>query len=202
MPRTARRAPKPPPTNLSGLLDDIEARARSEGAGLSVDDLLDAVGRRSYGPLLLTIGVIAVSPITVIPGMTWLTAGLTLIVAAHLALGLRNLWLPKQALAARAPAPTLLGFIARVRPAARSIDRVLKPRLTFLTAPPFVNVAGLLCVAAALITFPLGLIPFAPLLPGLSIVAMGAGLVARDGVVLLLGGGAFAAAVYALTLVL
>ena len=43
---------------------------------------------------------------------------------------------------------------------------------------------ALVCVAAALITFPLGFIPFAPILPGLAVILVGLGLTARDGVLL------------------
>jgi hypothetical protein len=45
---------------------------------------------------------------------------------------------------------------------------------------------ALLCIVAALVTFPLGLIPLAPVLPGVAIVLMGIGLTARDGVFLIL----------------
>ena len=47
------------------------------------------------------------------------------------------------------------------------------------------------CVALALITFPLGLIPLAPLVPGISIIFFGLGVTAKDGLVLLLGAVAF-----------
>ena len=75
------------------------------------------------------------------------------------------------------------------------VDALLKPRLTFLSKPPFVNLVALLVIGAALITFPLGLIPLAPLAPGLAVVFFGLGMTARDGLWLLLGtlavGGAF-----------
>lgn len=55
------------PATLSGLLDKIEKRvaedtSKSETARLSVADILDVIGRRAYGPLLLIIGVMSVSP--------------------------------------------------------------------------------------------------------------------------------------------
>ncbi|MGE0828195.1 MAG: exopolysaccharide biosynthesis protein [Hyphomonadaceae bacterium] len=73
------------------------------------------------------------------------------------------------------------------RPWAQRIDRVLKPRLTFLATAPFVFLIALACIAAALVTFPLGLIPFAPLAPGFAIVFFGLGMTARDGLFLALG---------------
>ena len=65
-------------------------------------------------------------------------------------------------------------------------DRILRPRLSFLTRKPFLQVVALMCVAAALVTFPLGLVPFGPVLPGLTILVFGLGLMARDGIVILL----------------
>jgi hypothetical protein len=56
-----------------------------------------------------------------------------------------------------------------------------------MTEPPFANFAGLACALAALVTFPLGLIPIAPLAPGLAVAFIGLGLFVRDGLLLLTG---------------
>jgi hypothetical protein len=153
------------------------------------------VGRRSYGPLLLVIGLFAISPATVVPGMTWLAAALTLLIAGQMLIGMKRPWLPRKALQAQLPGDGTLQALDKVRPWAKRVDAVLKPRLTFLTQPPFVNLIALFVIAAALVTFPLGLIPFAPLAPGLAVVFFGLGMVARDGLLLTLGaaalGGAF-----------
>jgi hypothetical protein len=50
-----------------------------------------------------------------------------------------------------------------------------------------VTLVALCVAAAALITFPLSLIPFAPLAPGLAVVLFGLGMTARDGLWLSLG---------------
>jgi hypothetical protein len=65
-------------------------------------------------------------------------------------------------------------------------DSITAPRLVFLTRPPFVMGVAVVCIIASLVTFPLGLVPLGPVLPGISIVLMGIGLTARDGVFLLL----------------
>jgi len=185
------------PNNLGGVLDEIEETADAQPASrpLTLGDLLDSVGRRSYGPLLLVIGLIAISPVTAIPGMTWATAVLTLIVALQIAIGRERIWLPKSALNIKVGRRDVHKGVEKSRTAARWIDHLLRPRLEFLSKPPFVNIVGIICVAAALITFPLGLIPLLPLIPGIAIVAFGLGMTARDGVWLTLGvlvvGGAF-----------
>lgn len=177
------------PTNLSGVLDEIEGTAEAQPASrpLTLGDLLNSVGRRSYGPLLLVIGLIAISPVTAIPGTTWATAVLTLIVALQIAIGRERIWLPKSALNIKVGRRDVHKGVENSRPAARWIDHLLRPRLEFLSKPPFVNIVGVICVLAALITFPLGLIPLLPLIPGIAIVAFGLGMTARDGVWLTLG---------------
>jgi hypothetical protein len=178
-----------PAQTLSQVLDEIAASVRDDATPqtLTLSEVIDAFGRRSYGPLLLVIGLFAISPATAIPGLTWLAAALTLIVAGQMALGLHRIWLPRGALQAQLARDAVLGGIEKSRGVANRIDGLLQPRLTFLSGPPFVNLVALLCVGAALITFPLGVIPFAPLAPGLAVVFFGLGMVARDGLWLLLG---------------
>lgn len=65
-----------------------------------------------------------------------------------------------------------------------------------MTVPFFVNIVALCVCAAALITFPLSLIPFAPFAPGIAIVLFGMGMTARDGVWLSVGIALTAAALW------
>lgn len=191
-----KRAKKAAPTNLEGVLDEIAEKCANDETPekLTLGEILDSVGRRSYGPLLLVIGLFTISPATVVPGMTWFAAVLTLIVAGQMAIGRPIIWLPKKALGAELPRAAVASGIEKSRGAAKAVDKLLKPRLTFLSKPPFVNVVALMCILAALITFPLGLIPFAPLAPGLAVVFFGLGMVARDGLWLALGTVAMAGA--------
>jgi hypothetical protein len=184
------------PTNLNSVLDEIVGKCDRDDTpdSLTLGEILESVGRRSYGPLLLVIGLFAISPATIVPGMTWLAAALTLVVAGQMALGLPSIWLPKSALRAELPRDAVRSGVEKSRGLAKAIDKLLKPRLTFLSKPPFVNVVALLVIAAALITFPLGLIPLAPLAPGLAVVFFGLGMVARDGLWLALGSAAMAGA--------
>lgn len=181
------------PDTLTEVLDEVQEQVgdeRTAPADMSMGELLGAVGRQSYGPLLLIIGLFAISPATVIPGMTWFAAALTLLVAGQMALGMRHMWLPRWVLNAKAPRALVRVGVREARDWSGRVDGLLRPRLSFLARPPFVNVVALMCIAAALITFPLGLIPLAPLAPGLAVVFFGLGMTARDGLWLALGAGA------------
>ena len=187
-----------PPANLEDVLDEVAAKCDNDETPdtLTLDEVLDSVGRRSYGPLLLVIGLFAISPVTVIPGMTWLAAALTLIVAGQMALGLPRIWLPKKALQAQLPRTAVKSGLEKSRGVARTIDKLLKPRLSFLSKPPFVNLVALLVIVAALITFPLSFVLIAPLAPGLAVVFFGLGMVARDGLWLALGTAVMSGAIW------
>jgi hypothetical protein len=183
-----------PVTNLRTLLRSLVLNTK--GDQVTVRELLHAVGRRAYGPVLLLLGFIAVSPLTIIPGANWLVATVTLIFALQIVVGLRTPWLPKSALDFSFNRELLIRGAAAGEKYAHMVDALVRPRLIFLTGAPFVQVVALLCVAAALITFPLGLVPFGPLLPGLTILLFGLALTGRDGVVVLLAAMTFSAAIF------
>ncbi len=175
---------------LTGLLDAIGQKLeKADGDGaksVTIGQILEITGRRAYGPLLLIIGLLSVSPASMIPGSTWAFALLTLLVAVQLTFGMKHPWLPKKALDVSLPEKPVMEGLDKARPWTKRIDKVIRPRWTFLAKAPWISVFALVCVAAALITFPLGFIPFAPVLPGLAVILIGLGLTARDGV--LLGG--------------
>ncbi len=184
-------------SSLLGALEDKVERDTADGGGkkISVREVLDVVGRRAYGPLLLLIGLISISPAALIPGSTWALALLTLLVAGQLLFMRKTPWLPSAASKIKLSEPQLGKFTKAARPTAKVLDKIIRPRLEFLAEPPWVAGVAVLLILSAIVTFPLGLIPIAPLLPGLAIVLFGLGLTARDGVLLLLGaavvGGAF-----------
>ena len=182
--------------NLRTLLQSL--CSETDGETVSVGDLLNAVGRRSYGPVLLLLGFIAIGPLTIIPGASVLVALVTLIFALQMAIGRPYPWIPKKALAFNFPRKHLIQGVAMLDKYVVQVDRFLKPRLTFLTNAPFVQIVALACVGAALVTLPLSFIPLGPLVPSLTVLLFGLAVTARDGFVLLLAGASLAGACYLL----
>lgn len=179
--------------NLTSLLNVLQRKVEEDEANgeadkhITVREIFELVGRRAYGPLLLIIGLISISPLTVVPGSTWAFAALTLLVALQLAFHKRTPWMPAALLKLKLSQGALGAFTRKARPAASTVDRVVQPRLQFLADPPWVFGVASLCMVAAILTFPLGLIPIAPIAPGLAITLFGLGLTARDGILLLAG---------------
>jgi len=180
--------------NLHSLLRSL--CTKTEGESVSVRDLLNAVGRRSYGPVILLLGFIALSPLSLIPGANSLVAVITLIFAVQMVFGRAFPWLPKRALDFSFPRKHLITGVAVMDKHAHTIDQLLKPRLTFLTRSPFVQMVAMACVAAALVTIPLSFVPLGPLLPSITILFFGLAITARDGFLLILAGVTLSGALY------
>lgn len=177
--------------SLSSVLDAVDGTTLKQPAvagasAATLGETLAPLGSRAYGPILLFLGLIAVSPLTVAPGATWAVAVLTLLVSLQLLLQRPMPWIPQRALRLPLPRSLMSAFVRSIRPLARFADVFVKPRLQALAEPPWVAAAATVCIAAALVTFPLGLVPFAPFIPGLAICLVGLGLTAKDGVLLIL----------------
>ena len=180
---TKRKASQPE-QNFSALLNCLVAE--TSGDKVTLGQLMRIMERRSFGAVILLLGLIAISPLTVVPGATWTVATVTLLFSVQLLFGMQHPWLPKALLNLQMSRDQLASFVKASRKMAHTADRLTAPRLGFLVRPPFVIGVAILCIVAALLTFPLGLIPLAPVLPGVAIVLMGIGLTARDGVFLVL----------------
>ncbi len=182
---------------FEALLDKI--KEGTKGEKIAVRDLLNVVGRRAYGPVLLLLGFISISPLTIVPGANWIFATVTWIIAIQIVFGRPYPWVPKRILNSTFPREYLVSGLDKAQPWAKRIDKVTKPRIVALTKPPFVNFVALICVAAAFLTYPLGLVPLGPLLPSLAILMVGLGLASRDGALLIVAGVTFMGSVFLMT---
>ena len=185
--RTARPGAIPESRqNFTGLVNCLVTE--TSGETVSLGQLMAIMERRSFGAAILLLGLISISPLTIVPGANWLVATVTLLFSVQMLFGARHPALPRKLLAMSMKRSQLVAFAKAARKTAHTADRLTAPRLEWLARPPFVIGVALICVVASLITYPLALIPFGPVLPGVSIVLMGVGLTAKDGVFLLLSG--------------
>lgn len=172
--------------DLEGLLDRIgEARAREERVSLGA--ILDAVGHRSFGPLLLVPGLVTLAPLVGdIPGVPTLMGILVLLTTGQLLLGRDRLWLPRWLRERSVARDTLSTALRRLRPVARFVDRWTGPRLTFLVRGPGHYVVAIVCLGIGVAMPPMELIPFSATGAGAALTAFGLSLIAEDGLLALL----------------
>jgi hypothetical protein len=89
--------------------------------------------------------------------------------------------------------------IERTRPWVGRVDRLLKPRLTALVAGRARRRTVAAAAALLAVTFyPLNFVPYAVTAPALGVLALGLGLMACDGLMVLLGYGCAAVTAYLL----
>lgn len=172
--------------DLEDLMDEIRSDSGSSDE-VSLAQIMQAVGTRAYGPLLLVPGLVALAPTGAIPGMSIVTGTIIVVVAIQLLFGRNKPWIPKRALEFSFSRDTLLSAMERGRPYARRIDDFLKPSLTQVTDFPATRIIAIVAIALALSMFPLALVPFAVAIPSSAIVLFALGLTARDGRLIIAG---------------
>src|SRR6218665_1719688 len=96
------------PENLEELLGGIR-RCAGKADKVKVDDIMDAVGGRSFGPLLLLAGVFVSAPgIADIPGVPTVIGLFVLTISVQLIFGNDHFWLPRWLLDRRIKSETIL----------------------------------------------------------------------------------------------
>ena len=174
-------------TNLTELIHTME-RMERENAQVSVDDVVHAVGRRSFGPLLLLAGLITLAPIIGdIPGMPTLMAVLVLLTSSQLLVGRETFWLPKWLLKRSLSRQKFDKALHYMKKPAKWVDGLLGVRLAWMTGYIGIRVTAFACLLVALAMPPMEFIPFSANGAGLALSLFGLGLVARDGLMLALG---------------
>lgn len=171
---------KRPLTNLQQLLDCI-AQGATNQEWVSLGTVIEAIGNRSFGPLLLLPGIVLVSPLSGIPGMATFMGMLVLLIASQLLIGRQYFWLPPWLLARALPGEKVLLMTEWMRRPAKSIDRFLRPRLDFLIQGLGIYAIALLCIAIALFMPAMELIPFSASSAGIALTILGLSLIANDG---------------------
>jgi len=184
-----------PPQNLGTLLGELEGTVDRE-VEATVGELHEAIGERSFGPLLVAVGIAGVTPLAGVPGVPTLLALCTLLVAVQLVFGRKQFWLPGWFLRRKVKRSTLRRSVGLARPPARIVDRLIRPRLQVFTGAVATRLVAVICVLISLAVPMLELLPLAAALPSLAILAFGLGLSARDGLLVLMASVVSAAAIF------
>ena len=171
--------------NLEGLLDRIRKSA-GDLDRVTLGSIVEAIGSRSFGPLLLMVGLILVSPLSGIPGMPTVMGLVVMLFAIQLLLRRRHFWLPGWMLGWSLARNKLEKSLDWLRTPACFIDRWLRPRLTFLTHGFGIFPIPVICIVIAA-TLPLmELVPFSATSAGAILAAFGLSLISHDGFLALL----------------
>lgn len=172
--------------DLEGLLGELDKAAKSNGPKISVGEIIDTIGRRSFGPLLLLAGILGMTPVAAIPTAPSIIAVITILISIQLLFGRDAIWIPRFIQKLSVKAERLTKTVKVTQKPAHFVDKLVKPRLQGLTRPMADRVVALVCILVAICVPPLELLPFAAFIPSLAIATFGLGLIARDGLLVLI----------------
>jgi hypothetical protein len=159
--------------------------AHSEDERLTLGEILDSLDHRAYGFVLLLLAAANFTPGPSMPGFSTLFGLPAMAMAAQMVLGWSRPWLPPRLARLGMKRARFIATVAKALPLIRRLDRVLRPRLTWLanlTGHRWTGAAAF--VQALLLCLP---VPLYPMAPAASLVLMSLGMIARDGLMLALG---------------
>lgn len=189
----AETAPDPN-YGFKGLLADLDRlTVRRETVPLGV--LLDTLGARGHGPIILLLALLMILPTGMLPLMPVIIGTLFVLTAVGMLVGGDGVSVPARLARVSLPAARLHTAFARLQPLCDRLGRLLYPR-----APAWVEGAlpltliALILIATGIAVALFGIVPGLPFLLCLPALILGAGLTAGDGRAVALGLGATLAA--------
>jgi hypothetical protein len=180
------------PASPKSLVASLKPLLRTRKATLSIGEMLDRVETQDGpGPVLLVLTLPVLLPLP--PGFSMILALPLLWVAPQIAIGRREIWLPRFLSSRTVKRQELVKVVRRVLPALAWVEGLVHPRLRFLAAGAGAAMVGVACTLLAIVlVLP---IPFANLAPALALGAFSIGLARQDGLFVLAGYGLIATAV-------
>ena len=160
------------------------ALASQPGERLTVREIMAILQDRAFALLIVLLGLPNCLPM---PPPIPLVCGLLLaLVAVQIVFGREAPWLPRQLLNRSMARTDVERAVGRAVPVFRRLERISRPRMTFLDTPLAMRLMG-----AVILVLSVGLLfapPFVGQIPlGLAVCLVGLGLVERDGFVVVGG---------------
>lgn len=178
------------------LLDTVQKlanEAEKADSDPTFSDLLDRAEERGYGPLIATLSAFVILPTGAIPGVPAIIGVALLLIGGQMLAGRASPWFPHRLRTFEIDGDRLYTALQKARRWADRLSALLSQRLHVLTNGPIATrLTALIVIASALIMIPLGFVPGLPLVFGATLLLVGLGITARDGLIALLGYAVFA----------
>jgi hypothetical protein len=157
---------------------------RGDSEKVSVAQIIDALDSRSFGLAVLLFALPSVVPMP--PGVPTVVGIILLIVSVQMAFGREDLWLPGILAKREFDRKSLVGAFEGLAPKLGLIEKVMKPRLLFMTGRVGSIFIGIIVLVMAVVLI-LPLPPGGNFPPALACAVLGLGLAQRDGALILIG---------------
>lgn len=168
-------------TSLNELIDLIDKLTLQKDS-VSIGDILQIAGQKSFGTLLFLAGTITLAPlIGDIPGVPTLMGIIVFLTSVQMLLQKDNLRLPQFILKRSVDRKKLHKTLNKLKRPVKFIDRLLKPRLNVLTEGFMLYVIAVLCLFTALLMPIMEFIPFSANIAGFILTFFGLSIATNDG---------------------
>ncbi|MBK5923048.1 hypothetical protein CCR90_04490 [Rhodovulum sulfidophilum] len=168
---------------ISSLLEDLAALALANDR-ISIADLVEALGARGFGPLLVMLSAFLILPVGMLPGLPGVVAIFMILIGGRMMTGETTLWLPARLRRVHISGHVLAVSVARAQPAALWLRPLLTPRLVALIEGRIATrLIALVLIGTGVLIFLLGFIPGLPFVLSLHVLMLGLALSTRDGLV-------------------
>lgn len=152
---------------------------------ITVGEIKNSLHERGFGVLMAIAALPLCIPVPVPPGYTTIFAIPLFIIAIQMVWGLDSPWLPKWLEKKEITRKSLARLVEKATPLLRKIEKLLKPRLTYIEVHTWEKVIGLFAFVFTIsIAIPL---PLTNLPPGYGILIMSLGLLSKDGITIIIG---------------
>lgn len=179
--------PQPDTSQLSGVITDLQGLI-DNGARISLGQVVDTLGARGFGPLLVVLSAILILPVGMVPGMPGLVALIMMAIGLHILTGFQRLWLPERVRNVSIPSDVMAAGLKRAQPVARRLRYALNQRFTrFIDNRLYRLATSVILLATGATIFLIGFVPGLPFVLSIHVLLIGLGLTARDGIVSALG---------------
>lgn len=166
-------------------LSEMFAKLAHEAEGsVSIGNIRDAMGARSFAPMLVMFAAFNLLPLP--PGTSAILGIPLIIISAQMVYGSKQVWLPSYLSNRSLSAGTFRSMMDRIIPRLVRIERVIRPRYWPFWRKQGDRIVGIIAlILAIVVTLP---IPLGNWLPAFATALLGLALSERDGILLAIGG--------------
>lgn len=172
-------------TTISALMEKVINE--SEGDKIEIGEIVEIIGARGFGPLLLLPTIVTLLPTGALPFVPAICGIFIICISLQIAIGRKEPWLPKFLKEAGLSKEKFETSFKNKKSFIRKIDNLLDRRLQILTKETSQRIAGAVISLLALGMIFIGFIPFAPDFFALPILFFALGYMSKDGLLVLMG---------------
>lgn len=182
--RTTAKIASPAPS-LVEIIDQVVHAAAAKR--VSVREILCAIGGAGFAAILLMPALAVTTPLSGIPMLSTVMGTIIFLVALQMLTGRENLWLPRWILNQQVNGDLVARAFNYVRRPAAWLDDRTNKRLVLFARKPLVSLPQLVCLCSGAVMPLLEFVPFSSSIVGFSVALFALGMLARDGMIILLG---------------